>query len=762
MSNNISVTPKASIVCTFLQAINFVTPEAMQPQFSETLSAILECIDRLSNSPELPATMQAELRNMRSLSAELADCYQETANNARRLSQQLDQLSRLGFDSHTSTNNQTDPQTNIQTNIQNSLQNEDETSILLALIFARLKQSMDLEELLDTVAFEILQLLQADQVIVYPLATQNHLSNTVHDANSIASEDSLCVKHEAVRLPTISLLNQPIPSLYSSSAWLASCQQNISYAIADISNVDPQMSASLQPLGIRAAIAVAIPNGRETWGLILIHQYDAPRTWQAWEVDLLEKFATQLAIFIHQMQLLEKSEVVKQERDQVLAKLQHSQLHDSLTGLPNRNAFMNSLDAAFRQSQNNPDYNFAVLFIDCDRLQSINENFGMAIGDQILQSISRQLQTYHQPNITIARIDSDEFAILIENLDHVDTALAIGTQILDSIKQPFVHDQQRIFTSVSIGIALKAPHHTYSNEILRDACLAMHQSRKIGRGKQALYIQKADQSPKSTVQLENDLRHALANQELYLLYQPIVSVHQHQTLGFEVLLRWMHPQQGLISPQEFLPIAEETGEIVVIGEWVLEKACQQLSIWQSDLHHLQLTLSINVSTMQVTQPNFVERVSQIIHSQQISPRSIKLEVTESVFMQNLDTSAQKLAELRELGIQIYIDDFGTGYSSFSYLQNLPIDVLKIDRSFTNKIISDVKSKRIIQAILRLANNLGMGIVVEGVETAEELDYFENVGGSSIGIQGYLISHPLDSQKATIWLANQLNLNHPQP
>ncbi len=716
----------------------------MQPQFSETLSAILECIDRLGSSPELPAKLQMELENMRSLGAKLTIYYHETTNEVRNLSQQLAQLSRLDING------------NASTSLQHSLQNEDEISILLALIFARLKQSIDLEELLDTVTFEIFQLLQVDQVIVYPFSNQNHLSNDIHSADFIASEDRFLVKHETVKNSAISLLNQPIPSLYTSSAWLAICQQSVSYVIDDTSNIDPQILSILQPMGISAAIAVAIPNGRETWGLILIHQYDTPRTWQAWEIDLLEKLATQLAIFIHQMRLLEKSEVLKRERDQVIALWQHSQLYDLLTGLLNRNAFMNSLESAFKQSQAHPDCNFAVLFIDCDRLQSINDSFGMAIGDQILQVISQRLLALQKPHMTIARIDSDEFAILIEALDHVNTALAISTQILNSIKQPFVINQQQIFTSVSIGIALRDGQYIYSNEILRDACLAMHQSRKIGRGKQALFNRQADQSSKVILQLENDLRQALANQELYLVYQPIVSIHQHQTMGFEVRLRWMHPLQGLISPQEFLPIAEETGEIVAIGEWVLEKACQQLVIWQElSNNHLPLTLSINISAMQVTQPNFVERMSQIIHSQQISPRSIKLEVTESAFMRNIDMSAQKLAELRDLGIQIYIDDFGTGYSSFSYLQNLPIDVLKIDRSFTSKIISDVKSKRIIQAILRLANNLGMGIVVEGIETTEELDYFENIGGSSIGVQGYLISHPLDSHKATLWLEKQI-------
>ena len=265
----------------------------MQPQFSETLSAMFACINRLDNSPEVTAQMRVELQSMRALSTEIAIYYQESVSEVSNLSHQLAQLS------HERTNH------NSQTNLQHNLQKEDEIYTLLALIFARLKQSIDIEELLDTVAFEIYQLLQVDQVIVYPLENQNQLqnppSNAIVSEDPLADEQNLLVKHEVVKTSTRSLLNQPIPSLYISSEWIETCHQNISYVIDDIHNAEPQASAILQPMGIGAAIAVAIPNGKETWGLILVHQYDHSRTWQAWEIDLLEKLATQLAIFIHQM-----------------------------------------------------------------------------------------------------------------------------------------------------------------------------------------------------------------------------------------------------------------------------------------------------------------------------------------------------------------------------------------------------------------------------------------------------------------------------
>jgi diguanylate cyclase (GGDEF)-like protein len=414
------------------------------------------------------------------------------------------------------------------------------------------------------------------------------------------------------------------------------------------------------------------------------------------------------------------------------------------------------LDLEFTKLQADPNHNFAILFIDCDRFSTINDNFGISTGDQLLREIAKRLNTYRKINVIIARIDSDKFVILVTNInqeiDQENTVIQLAEQILESIKEPFIINDDQIFTSVSIGIAISDPEYIYANEILRDANIAMHYARNLGRGKQALFKNSMSQGAKIRWQLETDLRQALERQEFYLVYQPIVSLHQHNLTGFEVLIRWMHPLQGLISPQEFLPIAEETGEIIQIGYWVLETACKQLYQWQQEFTDIsKLTLGINVSTIQVIQPDFVERIESIILSQQVSPNSIKLEITETVLMDNIEVSSQKLDQLREIGVQVYIDDFGTGFSSFSYLQNLPIDVLKIDRSFTNKVTTDLKSKRIIQSILRLANTLGMGIVVEGVETSEELDYFEDLGGSSIDVQGYFISHPLSSEKATEWI-----------
>jgi diguanylate cyclase (GGDEF)-like protein len=699
----------------------------MQNKLSETISALIECVDRIGTSETLSKLQQDDLEKIKSLSGILAEYCSSNEREITLLKQRIKQFEQSSLDI--------------------DLQNKDEIYTLLALMSARLRQSMDIDELLDTVVLEVAQLLHCDQVIIYQLAEQFEASNQP-------------IQYESVREPSRSLLDQSLPSIYIEPESVEVFQKCLSQVIHDMTSldVDPSIVNSLLPLGIRSAISIAIPSGSKLWGLLILHQYDQARPWQNWEIELLENLGTQLAILIHQIQLLVKSDAVRLERDQVLAKLQHNELHDSLTGLFNRDSFMELLNLAFTKFQTDFSYNFAVLFIDCDRLKSINDNFGIIAGDQLLKEISDRLSTYSNENVTIARIDSDEFAVLVENINHdinynINHNISqLAREISESIKQPFLVNGNQIFTSVSIGIALSDRTYIDNSEILRDANLAMQHARKSGRGNQALFGQEMKQGTRVRWQLETDFRQALKSHQLYLVYQPIVSLQELKLTGFEVLLRWVHPSHGLISPEEFIPIAEQTGEIIQIGHWVLETACDQLYQWQQQFPNIPpLTLGINASTLQVAQPDFVERIQEILLVRQISPSLIKLEITESVLMENIEVSSQKLGKLREIGIQVYIDDFGTGYSSFSYLQNLPIDVLKIDRSFTNKIFTNIKSQRIIQSILRLANNLGIGIVVEGVETLEELNYFENIGGSSIDIQGYFISIPLNSERATKWI-----------
>ncbi|PZU96769.1 MAG: hypothetical protein DCE90_08995 [Pseudanabaena sp.] len=698
----------------------------MREELSDILLSLLECANRLSNDQTLNSSQQSDILSIKDSGEKLFDCFDEMERESLRLKQRLKQLY------------QASPNTD--------LPNEDKIYTLLALIFARLKQSIDLEEMLETFALEIYQLLQIDQIIIHQLSEQS------------SGQSGSNIQYEFVKDPSRSLLPDSLPSVYTDPEWLNNYQKCISQVIVDIDTFegDRLIVESLKAKGICSAIIIAIPDGKKSWGLLIIHQYDQVRTWEEWEVEFLEKATVQLAISIHQMHLLTRSDSIKKERDQVIAALHYNQIHDSLTGLPNREAFMELLDLAFAKSQADVNSNFAVLFIECDRARLANENFGISIDDQLLVSISSRLIKYRNIQRSLAKIDGNKFVILVEDIESLESVTNLADQILEEISQPFEIEGDRFFLSVNIGIAISDTEYIYANEVLRDANIAMHHAKKIGKGKKTVFNSSINQGAKLRWQLENDLRKALERQEFRLVYQPIVSIHQHLLTGFEVLLRWQHPLQGMISPQEFLVVAEEIGEIVPIGYWVLETACDQLLAWQQDFPNLKnLTLSVNVSTLQVVQPDFVDCVQSIMKERNIAPSLIKLEITETVLMENIEVSSQKLEQLREIGMQVYIDDFGAGYSSFSYLQNLPIDVLKIDRSFTNRIFSDAKSKRIIQSILRLANNLGMGVVVEGVETAQELNYFEDIGGSHIEIQGFFISHPLDCERATQWIRSSL-------
>jgi diguanylate cyclase (GGDEF)-like protein len=698
----------------------------MREEISNTLSLLLDCANRLNIDQTITPSQQDDILSIKNFGERLFEYFDEMERESLSLKQRLKQL--------------------YQANPNTDLQNEDKTYTLLALMFARLKQSINLEELLETFVLEIFQLLQIDQIIVHQLESP---SSSQSDSN---------VQYEFVADPDQSLLGKPLPSVYIAPEWLNSYQKCTSQVINDINTFegDRTVIESLKAKGIYSAIITAIPNGNKSWGLLIAHQYNQVRPWEEWEIEFLEKAATQLAISIHQMQLLSKSEAIRKERDQVIATLHYNQLHDSLTGLPNRDAFMELLDLAFTKSQTDTNSKFAVLFIECDRDKLANESFGISIDDQLLISISSRLNKYRNIQRSLAKIDGDKFVMLVEDVEDLESSSYLADQILDDLSQPFTIEDDSFFLAVNIGIAVSDAEYIYANEVLRDANIAMHHAKKIGKSTKTLFNIDIKQGAKLRWQMENDLRKALERQEFYLVYQPIISIHQHQLTGFEVLLRWEHPLQGLISPQEFLPVAEEIGEIVPIGYWVLETACDQLLTWQQNFPDFtSLTLSVNVSTLQVVQPDFVERVQSIVLERQISPRLIKLEITETVLMENIEVSSQKLEQLREIGMQVYIDDFGAGCSSFSYLQNLPIDVLKIDRSFTNRIFSDAKSKRIIQSILRLANNLGMGIVVEGIETAQELGYFEDIGGSHIELQGFFISHPLDSERATQWIHSSM-------
>ncbi|QZZ19262.1 EAL domain-containing protein [Leptothermofonsia sichuanensis E412] len=434
------------------------------------------------------------------------------------------------------------------------------------------------------------------------------------------------------------------------------------------------------------------------------------------------------------------------ERKQVEEKLLHDAYHDGLTGLANRALFMERLQRAIASTKQHKNHMFSVLFLDLDRFKVINDSLGHIVGDQLLIAISRRLEACLRPRDTIARLGGDEFAILLENLHDSSDAIQIAERLQKALVQPFDLNGIEIFASISIGIASSTIHYDHPQELLRDADTAMYHAKALGKSRYQIFDKTMHTRAVTLLQIETDLRRAIERQEFRLHYQPIVNLHTHQIMGFEALIRWHHPERGLISPAEFIPIAEETGLIIPIDLWLLREACHQMRHWQMQLPQAtHFTISVNISGKQFSQPNLIEQVKHILRETGLDACCLKLEITESVLVANADIAIRMLQQLQALGIQLSIDDFGTGYSSLSYLHRFPMNTLKIDRSFTKSIGADPKKLGIIKTVVSLAQNLGMDVIAEGVETSEQVSQLKVLNCTSA--QGFFFSKPLDEKTA---------------
>mgnify|MGYP002777879526 CR=1 FL=1 len=427
------------------------------------------------------------------------------------------------------------------------------------------------------------------------------------------------------------------------------------------------------------------------------------------------------------------------------AKLLHDAFHDGLTGLPNRLWFMEQLEKAIYQTKQDPKYQFALLFLDLDRFKVVNDSLGHAMGDRLLSEIATRLKACLPSNSTLSRLGGDEFTILLENCDAIQVQ-QIADQIHRELSTPFNLKGNEVFCTASIGIALSHSGYEHSEDVLRDADMTMYRAKALGKARSEVFEPAIHDRAIARMQLEIDLRRALEHKEFLVVYQPIVSLNSGRVSGFEALIRWQHPQRGWVSPAEFIPVAEETGSIVPIGWWILEQVCQQLRAWQQhSVVDSRLTVNVNLSGKQLSQPDLVREVKQILHKTGLSPSSLKLEITESVLMDNVNAAVAILQQLKTLGIQLAIDDFGTGYSSLSYLHRLPIDTLKIDRSFVNNIDCDPEKIEMIRTIVSMAWNLGINVVAEGVETKKQMYQLQALR-CDYG-QGYFFSRPLDAEAA---------------
>ena len=439
------------------------------------------------------------------------------------------------------------------------------------------------------------------------------------------------------------------------------------------------------------------------------------------------------------------------ERKRIEGQLRYEAMHDSLTGLLNRSGLNLSLQECFQQFKHGKGEPFALLFVDFDRFKIVNDSLGHDVGDLLLENIARRLQNCMRNADFLARSGGDEFSVVMKNIENLNQATEMCDCILKQLSSPFSIGGQQITMTASIGVALSKTGHKEAGDILRDADIAMHCAKAAGKGQYSVFDTELGHRAREHVQLEQDLKRALELREFSLKYQPIVASTTKELVGFESLLRWKHATRGHISPAEFIPIAEESGAICQIGWWVLREGCKQMVKWQ-EKYRLAVPpyLSVNLSGRQIAQPDLVTRVGNILRETGFSPERLKLEITETILMEDFDMAFEQLSSLRRLGIQIYIDDFGIGYSSFSYLNQLPINAIKIDRSFISATRSDGNNWKIVKTILTLAQSMGISTIAEGVESPQQMDKLGTLGCSYL--QGYYISKPLDPHRAEDFLA----------
>ncbi len=436
---------------------------------------------------------------------------------------------------------------------------------------------------------------------------------------------------------------------------------------------------------------------------------------------------------------------------------------DPLTGLPNRLLFIDRVGRLIKHTKRRKDQLFAVLFLDLDGFKMINDSMGHLVGDQLLLGVANRLEKCLRSTdtvarlgetFTVARLGGDEFTVLLDDIKDPSDAKRAADRMMKALASPFILGGKEVFTSVSIGIALSNSAYDQPEDILRDADTAMYRAKSLGKARYEVFDADMRASVMARLQLETDLRHALERGEFRNFYQPIVALVSGEIAGFEALLRWQHPTRGLLGPNEFIPVAEETGLIRELGWWNLRQACQQISEWRAgSIAHHHLTISVNLSAKQFLQPNLVEDIRKLLGELALPPKALKLEITESTVMADPSGAVEMLQQIKSLGICLAIDDFGTGYSSLSYLHRFPLDTLKIDRSFISSMGDDGDGMEIARTILPMANNLQLDVVAEGVETLQQVALLKKLQ-CKYG-QGYYFSRPLSAEGTTALLAGDL-------
>jgi diguanylate cyclase (GGDEF)-like protein len=438
----------------------------------------------------------------------------------------------------------------------------------------------------------------------------------------------------------------------------------------------------------------------------------------------------------------------KQTQEQLL----HDAFYDQLTGLPNRSLFIDRLTHAVRRGQREPDEQYAVLFLDLDRFKVINDSLGHRVGDLLLVQVAERLQSCIRPGDTVARLGGDEFTMLITQVLSLEDVTQVAERILRDMSVKFQIETQEIFTTTSIGVALSSTGYTFPEDLIRDADIALYQAKALGKACYSVFQPGMHIHAVARLQMENDLRRGIERQEFCLFLQPIIAMESGRLCGFESFVYWQHPTRGLLPPGEFLPIAEETGLMIPLGQWVLATACNQMSQWHQQFPLANsVSISVNLSSTEISHPDLLNILQQVLERSGLNPRYLKIEITESLLLNNSEAVVGQLQHIKALGIQLCIDDFGTGYSALSYLDQFPIDVIKIDRAFIARL-ETTENLEIVRTILSLSRSLGMRAVAEGVEDPAQIAQLRALG-CQFG-QGYAFARPMERHQALLYLEEQ--------
>ncbi len=424
--------------------------------------------------------------------------------------------------------------------------------------------------------------------------------------------------------------------------------------------------------------------------------------------------------------------------------MMHDAMHDPLTLLPNISLFKNRVQQAFDKYKRNPIHRFAVCFLDLDRFKNLNDSHGHRVGDKLLIELSHRLNDLVRPGDTVARMGGDEFTLLLDNVAGLDSVITITERILNSFKEPFNIDDDKIYTNASIGICMSSPEYKDIDDMIRDADIAMYRAKSSGKGQIDIFNPEMHEYAMETMKIENDLRSAIEKNQLEVYFQPVIDLQQQRIEGFEALLRWHHPLMGDVSPERFIPVAEHTGQIKELGQWVLEQACRRTQQW--NLQYAadnEFSIAVNLSSIQIAEPDINSKIEAVLQKTQMTQTKLHLEITETALLGRKDEARIIIEKFRDSGISLSIDDFGKGYCSLTYLQAFDFDVLKIDKDFIQDMGHDGKGLQLVRTLMLLAHNLNMKVVAEGVETAEQLEQLKTMNCPFI--QGYYYSRPLPAE-----------------